>query len=476
MKFKIGDEIFVNRRGEQYDYSRPTSTGVIEGFDVDKNSGEKVALIKFTTLVKKFNEEKNPVWPLYLNTITRNYKNKSKTYRGVKLIVCEDTGCYYPEAEIKEIDGRMVGKDSWKYYQECAHLKKVFDVTEMTRCGFDNKWYHKKAFAKLFAKCVRYGSMYPKKEMKKGLDGEWYSKDGWRETFAKCNSCNKIGWKNELRRYNRTDKMYCPDCWEDTVPIKNYYFNPKNVNFCKQKWEGKLMLGLEMEVMAGSNDDCTKIAQEYMDWLKAHKLNRYFYCKEDGSLRDEERNRVGFEIVTHPFTLQFAHKNLMLKKTTEFLVKQGVTSYETGRCGMHVHLSKNFFTEDEIRKFRLFCYTNYDQIYKFSKREGTGADYARKENYDFKKYKRKQDGQDTRMNILNLQTNKPTIELRIFRGTLKYSRIIATLQFCDAVAHFVKVYSVATIKQPGCWNIFKEWLLKNNQYHHLSRYLTKHEI
>ena len=33
---------------------------------------------------------------------------------------------------------------------------------------------------------------------------------------------------------------------------------------------------------------------------------------------------------------------------------------------------------------------------------------------------------------------KNTVEFRIFRGTLKYNRFIATIQFVDAISHYIK--------------------------------------
>lgn len=39
---------------------------------------------------------------------------------------------------------------------------------------------------------------------------------------------------------------------------------------------------------------------------------------------------------------------------------------------------------------------------------------------------------------LNLNTNKKTIEMRLFRGTLNYNRFIACFDFADAISRFIK--------------------------------------
>ena len=67
--------------------------------------------------------------------------------------------------------------------------------------------------------------------------------------------------------------------------------------------------------------------------------------------------------------------------------------------------------------------------------------------------------------------DKPTIEMRIFRGTLFYPRFIATLQFADALAHFVKEEGTLNSSRTNSWLDFIEWCKKTCNYGHFLNYI-----
>ena len=67
-------------------------------------------------------------------------------------------------------------------------------------------------------------------------------------------------------------------------------------------------------------------------------------------------------------------------------------------------------------------------------------------------------------------TNENTIEFRIFRGTLNPKRFLATLQFVDALCHFVKVVSMVTCGK-YCFREFMGYITNTNRYNNLEHYL-----
>ena len=111
-----------------------------------------------------------------------------------------------------------------------------------------------------------------------------------------------------------------------------------------------------------------------MEFLKKQKIDDRYYFKQDGSINN------GFEVVTHPFTIVYAHHHLKFQKIIKWLEKRNFMSYETGACGLHIHLDRDFFNELDITKLRLFFSANREHLYKFSKREGKNDSFCEYEN------------------------------------------------------------------------------------------------
>ena len=130
-------------------------------------------------------------------------------------------------------------------------------------------------------------------------------------------------------------------------------------------------------------------------------------------------------------------------------VMMGYTSHQAGTCGLHIHVSRLAFGEDVeqqdacIARVLYFFEKHWEELLKFSRRtprqlERWAARYGLKDHpMDILDHAKKGYG-GGRYSCVNLQ-NTDTIEFRIFRGTLKYNTLIATLQLvdriCDVVIH-----------------------------------------
>lgn len=259
---------------------------------------------------------------------------------------------------------------------------------------------------------------------------------------------------------------YCEECYElreINGQIHDYTYLPK-LKFSKMPWENTFYLGVELEI--NTFDVPTNHSKQFKGFLKRLGVQDRFFFKKDGSIHG------GYEIVTHPFTLQDAHKNIPWKEILTWLRKNKATSYESGECGLHVHVSRNTLSSLDIAKIKLFFWRCRKEIERFSKRKN--FEYCRIEPFSKDMVKHMVNGnyiQDGRRVAVNVENDKGTVEFRIFRGTLSYKRFMASLQFSEAICEFVKEYGVGAIDTDKAWGYFMEFLHKKGNYKLLEDYL-----
>lgn len=244
---------------------------------------------------------------------------------------------------------------------------------------------------------------------------------------------------------------YCDSCYSRLLRfgIHEYSFKPDPIFY----GSGPLYMGVELEIDGGGED--SHKARQLLD-IANHDQER-LYCKHDGSL-DE-----GFELVTHPMTLDFHQTEMPWAEIVEKAVQMGYSSHKAGTCGLHVHVSRAAFgqTESEqdacIARILYFVEKNWDELLKFSRRTESqlqrwAARYGYKEQPQDILDHAKKGSHANRYTCINLQ-NDHTIEFRIFRGTLKYNTLIATLQLVQRICD-VAVSLPDVLFKPMAWTTF----------------------
>ena len=293
----------------------------------------------------------------------------------------------------------------------------------------------------------------------------WYCNDCYGESLCECELCNHTMYRDDAQ-YNESDECLCENCYnrENRRVIHDYSYQPdyKFLAMPEEILNGKkpLYLGLELEVEScGGN--VNDIAVSLKKWMETEGIANYFYFKTDGSLDH------GFEICSMPVSLKFIKKNLKLKKFLGWMQQNGLCSYKKGTCGFHIHMSRNFFRGNEIGKMRAFFSSCYTQIYKFSKR-GDSSTYCQKETYGLVQLKENK-GQEGRYWALNTNTHKATYEVRVFRGTLRYERVMASIEFVQAISEYVKYVGLGSLFQIGkthsrIWEDFMLWVKREGRF------------
>ena len=121
----------------------------------------------------------------------------------------------------------------------------------------------------------------------------------------------------------------------------------------------------------------------------------------------------------------------------------GYTSHQAETCGLHVHVSRDAFGASEaaqdacIARILYFFEKHWEELLKFSRRTPRqlnrwAARYGYQEQPRDILEHAKKGGHGGRYTCVNL-TNADTIEFRMFRGTLKWNTLIATLQLVDRI-------------------------------------------
>lgn len=274
--------------------------------------------------------------------------------------------------------------------------------------------------------------------------------------YTVCDQCGTL-LRQEAVRYACDDEdeehPLCDACCaraERANAIHDYYYKPEPTFF----GTGPRFFGVELEVDEAGESN--RNARELLDIANTGSLQR-LYCKHDGSLTD------GFELVSHPMSLAYHREEMPWERILRRAAEMGYTSHQANTCGLHIHVSRAAFgaTEAEqdavIARILYFFEKNWEELLKFSRRT------QRQLNHWAARYGYQEQPRDIlehakkgchagRYTCVNLE-NRETIEFRIFRGTLKYSTFLATLQMVDRICDVAFYLSDEEIKAMP-WSTF----------------------
>lgn len=304
-------------------------------------------------------------------------------------------------------------------------------------------------------------------------DGDYYCDDCFNERFGNCSDCGEVFYNDDLSYDEDSDEYLCEHCrvHSQSKDIHDYGYRPEP-EFKKEKWEDDLYLGIELEVL---HEEHAAKSSKLIAFLEKIKVKNRFYLKHDGSLEGK-----GFEIVSHPETLKSIHRNIKLIKILEWLNKNDFDSEKSGKCGLHIHINKAILEDLDITKLRLFFKVNQEQLQIFSRRDGE-SDFAKFEKRDIKDIIHGENDSD-RYNAINLNSSRDTVELRLFRGSLDYERVLSILQFSDAIVRFVKKVGITCFiygegkYRKNSWGLFIDWCKEENRYSTLLKHLEKEKL
>lgn len=295
--------------------------------------------------------------------------------------------------------------------------------------------------------------------------GDNYYCSSCEERIFRCGDCDEEYWDD--------DGHDCPHEEPSSRTIHSYDFIPRGGFTFHGQDVNKVFLGFELEVEAehvdsGAFDECADYA--------AHQLTQdnRGYLKYDGSLNH------GFEIVTQPHTLE-AYDKFPFHVITE-LRDDGFRSWDTDTCGFHVHVSRTAFgwnpvlrkqegrTEAHMLRFTKLIYDNQYHVRKIAGR--SSSQWASFDDAGRLVQKIKH-GHQTNGRYSAVNTNNShTLEVRVFRGSMRIERIRAYIEFVHSAVEYTRNLSVSPNNNTLIWGYYRKWLHREQaKYPHLTKLL-----
>ena len=360
--------------------------------------------------------------------------------------------------------------------------------TNQTLAQIEKRRADRKQFALSFAQCVR------DQDSVEALDliNEYRAKDishdfigvfdsVFKESIFQCGDCSDYFCDDEYHNV-QDDYGVCNDCVHNyTYSDRNQYYSEyadddedededreyeniggrhsskhelSHIPSLYDQRKPRVLLGLELEMEIDGAYDLDDRAGLLLSSLGQYQTSsdNYLYalCEDDCSI-----NR-GFELVT-AYTGLDVHAKQLKFFDTRF---KGAKSHNTDTCGLHVHICKSSMTTLHASKMVLFINdpANHDLVFALARRDQSSycKIYDKKSDKSWIKNallrtKRKDQIQSLnpdRYEALNFQ-NEKTVEFRLFKGTLKYSTIMACLEFTFATWHFCKDASTSQLTTAG---------------------------
>jgi hypothetical protein len=233
--------------------------------------------------------------------------------------------------------------------------------------------------------------------------------------------------------------------------------------------------GIELECDALDHHSCDRqsAVDELNDLSDNHDL---FYLKQDGSLD------YGFEIVTHPASLEFFRTEFPWRQITETAVHYGLRGHDVPTAGLHIHVERGALGDDHdeqdmhLTRLILTLSTHWRTVERFSRRRDSrwaqlnydGAYDKTNPVHRDKMIRAKGAGHSLAINT----EHRSTYEFRIFKSSLRPSTVLASIEFVAMLIEYVKSNDDETI-QAHNWS---DVIAKAGDYTYLPQYLLERKI
>ena len=390
--------------------------------------------------------------------------------KTTKIMLCADCGAVIDCEDYTNADGEAVCEDCAENYYPCDSCGDVITRDDLVEIDDGREYVCESCAESYYYHCDDCGEYVSRRNLwiERNLTICYHCYDN----YCVCDDCGDVIHCDYIHCING---YYCDDCAPShRTIIQDYNYKPLPEFFGELSEWVKGYYGLELEIDDG--DYKLEAAQRIQD-----AGGDCIYLKHDGSLSSD-----GFEIVTHPATLDYHMEYMPWRKIIRAARDYDYTSHDAGTCGLHIHASRTLFGADRttqdlnIAKVILlidfwweqfivpFSRRNYHQLNDWSKKPN--AYILPTDNVRQAVNKALNTSQHDRYKAVNLK-NTHTVEFRFFRGTLRRDTIIASIQFIDTLINYV-----SGVQLEELWD--KTWkdVFGDTQYTELKEYLQKRKL
>lgn len=382
-------------------------------------------------------------------------------------------------------EGTVYGTFLSKDYTKSPEAKGVWDTCDYTQHDGNRKWVKRVDLVEIRDSRDRHtGDCYI--ETAKTFLGKklWQRNDRWYNfdiTKYSCYVMNR-GWmpKKDAEQYGVYEEalgMYVAngdnfDVFPHNVNILDHLSGFKHMGYeeitrgHRERTRNTLFLGMELEVEMSNNAQMKRkeAARATMVAMKGDCI-----VAHDGTLTN------GFEIISVPATLNYHYE--MWKDILRSQLRRQIVSFKRASCGIHIHMSKEAFTDLALGKFMTFMThpKNTTFIEAVAQRKDNKYNIRKATKITNVKSKTTLDG-EFMGHYYAVNLDKPhTIEVRIFKGTLHYPSVMKNLEFCHALHSWVSSYE-CSVNDVGDWSKFTDFVKQNRKtYTFLYDFLKNHK-
>lgn len=356
--------------------------------------------------------------------------------------VCRHCGERHPYSELHPTeDGRWlcdkcIDSDDYIF---CEHCERYALRCDAVICN--DEWWGEVCASRFLVQCNDCGDWILKSESYRSVDG-WLCRGCYESDYVTCEECGNGIRADDSECINGC--YYCEDCAPTQNGVYSYHGFDPGEYLNKKKNDGEnddLYLGIELECDYGNFD-----ADDFADYEEIH-------FEEDGSLSGR-----GVEMISLPMTLRY-HQRFDWEEILSRLKGQGFRSHDASDCGLHVHMSRWAMPATTIAKMDVFINRASEFWQLIARRDYVYfGEYDREKRLDFTRciyhtssrcpvkmtYKIDYGMGYNRYTPVNV-CNRQTVEIRIFRGTLKYPTLMGTIEICHALVNWLNTVPVTRI-------------------------------
>jgi len=181
--------------------------------------------------------------------------------------------------------------------------------------------------------------------------------------YTTCERCGMVIHYDSALYFDDDDNPYCHSCYEiesKDQSIHDYNYKPEPIFYGNDD----MYMGVELEIDHGGESSDSADELLYI----ANFPNERMYMKHDGSIED------GFEMVTHPMSLDYHKKEMPWGKVFDKALEMGYRSHKTSTCGLHIHVSRDALgfdhdaQEEVIARIVYFVEAHWNELLRLSKK------------------------------------------------------------------------------------------------------------